>query len=207
MSCAGLAVRGPAAFQASSRIRGRMTAIPGDQAGPAAAQPGDASVLEVAAAGTCRTPGWRAAGASRCRSGCRRRPSPAHPQATAPAARRMTTLRRALPGTARRSRRSRTRRPARRARGGDRAAQPPRRSPWPCARCAAGRLADEDAAQTGLGGGARPASWHSAELPGLRHMRPAQVLPPSLFEHPAAELSVDDSAQLYEDRRQPDHIA
>ena len=34
-----------------------------------------------------------------------------------------------------------------------------------------------------------------------------KVLPPSLFEHPAAELSVDDSAQLGEDRRQPDHIA
>ena len=34
-----------------------------------------------------------------------------------------------------------------------------------------------------------------------------QVLPPSLFEHPAAELSVDDPAQLGEDRRQPDHIA
>ncbi len=34
-----------------------------------------------------------------------------------------------------------------------------------------------------------------------------RVLPPSLFEHPAAELSVDDSAQLGEDRRQPDHIA
>ena len=33
------------------------------------------------------------------------------------------------------------------------------------------------------------------------------VLPPSLFEHPAAELSVDDSAQLCEDRKQPDHIA
>jgi hypothetical protein len=33
------------------------------------------------------------------------------------------------------------------------------------------------------------------------------VLPPSLFEHPAAELSVDDSAQLGKDRRQPDHIA
>ena len=33
------------------------------------------------------------------------------------------------------------------------------------------------------------------------------VLPTSLFEHPAAELSVDDSAQLGEDRRQPDHIA
>jgi hypothetical protein len=33
------------------------------------------------------------------------------------------------------------------------------------------------------------------------------VLPPSLFEHPAAELSVDDSAQLCEDRRQPGHIA
>jgi hypothetical protein len=29
------------------------------------------------------------------------------------------------------------------------------------------------------------------------------VLPPSLFEHLAAELSVDDSAQLCEDRRQP----
>jgi hypothetical protein len=35
----------------------------------------------------------------------------------------------------------------------------------------------------------------------------SQVLPPSLFEHPAAELSVDDSAQLCEDRRQPGHIA
>jgi uncharacterized protein with GYD domain len=35
------------------------------------------------------------------------------------------------------------------------------------------------------------------------------VLPPSLFEHPAAEVSVDDSAQrqLCEDRRQPGHIA
>jgi ATP-dependent Lhr-like helicase len=28
-----------------------------------------------------------------------------------------------------------------------------------------------------------------------------------VFEHPAAELSVDDSTQLCEDRRQPDHIA
>ena len=37
--------------------------------------------------------------------------------------------------------------------------------------------------------------------------REGQVLPPSLFEHPAAELSVDDSAQLCEDRRQPGHIA
>ncbi len=36
---------------------------------------------------------------------------------------------------------------------------------------------------------------------------PHPVLPPSLFEHPAAELSVDDSAQLCEDRRQPGHIA
>ena len=36
---------------------------------------------------------------------------------------------------------------------------------------------------------------------------PVLVLPPSLFEHSAAELSVDDSAQLGEDRRQPDHIA
>jgi DNA-binding transcriptional ArsR family regulator len=34
-----------------------------------------------------------------------------------------------------------------------------------------------------------------------------QVLPPSLFEHPAAELSVDDSVQLGKDGRQPDHIA
>jgi len=34
-----------------------------------------------------------------------------------------------------------------------------------------------------------------------------RVLPPSLFERPAAELSVDDSAQLCEDRRQTDHIA
>jgi len=34
------------------------------------------------------------------------------------------------------------------------------------------------------------------------------VLPPSLFEHPSAELSVDDSAQLSEeDHGQPDHIA
>ena len=37
--------------------------------------------------------------------------------------------------------------------------------------------------------------------------RSRTVLPPSLFEHPAAELSVDDSAQLCEDRRQPRHIA
>jgi maltose alpha-D-glucosyltransferase/alpha-amylase len=33
------------------------------------------------------------------------------------------------------------------------------------------------------------------------------LLPPLLFEHPAAESSVDDSAQLCEDRRQPGHIA
>jgi hypothetical protein len=39
------------------------------------------------------------------------------------------------------------------------------------------------------------------------HVRLYLVLPPSLFEHPAAELSVDDSAQLCEDRRQPGHIA
>ena len=37
--------------------------------------------------------------------------------------------------------------------------------------------------------------------------RPGRLLPPSLFEHPSAELSVDDSAQLSEDRGQPDHIA
>ena len=36
---------------------------------------------------------------------------------------------------------------------------------------------------------------------------PRPVLPPSLSEHPAAELSVDDSAQLGGNRRQPDHIA
>jgi hypothetical protein len=35
----------------------------------------------------------------------------------------------------------------------------------------------------------------------------SELLPPSLFEHPAAELSVDDSAQLSEDRGQPDHVA
>ena len=34
-----------------------------------------------------------------------------------------------------------------------------------------------------------------------------RVLPTSLFERPAAELCVDDSAQLGDDRRQPDHIA
>jgi hypothetical protein len=33
------------------------------------------------------------------------------------------------------------------------------------------------------------------------------LLPPSIFEHPATELSVDDSAQLSEERRQPDRIA
>jgi hypothetical protein len=33
------------------------------------------------------------------------------------------------------------------------------------------------------------------------------LLPHSLFEHPTAGLSVDGSAQLGEDRRQPDHIA
>jgi hypothetical protein len=38
-------------------------------------------------------------------------------------------------------------------------------------------------------------------------MGDALVLPPSLFEHATAELSVDDSAQLGEDRRQLDHIA
>ena len=39
---------------------------------------------------------------------------------------------------------------------------------------------------------------------GGRHGR---LLPTSLFERPAAELYVDDSAQLGDDRRQPDHIA
>ena len=34
-----------------------------------------------------------------------------------------------------------------------------------------------------------------------------EVLPTSLFERPAEELYVDDSAQLGDDRRQPDHIA
>jgi hypothetical protein len=38
-------------------------------------------------------------------------------------------------------------------------------------------------------------------------LRAEQLLPPSPFEHPAAELSVDDSAQLCQDHRQPDHIA
>lgn len=41
----------------------------------------------------------------------------------------------------------------------------------------------------------------------VRGLRGAVVLPPSLFEHPSAELSVDDSAQLSEDRGQPDHVA
>src|SRR5260370_21558181 len=35
----------------------------------------------------------------------------------------------------------------------------------------------------------------------------AAVVPPSLFETPTADLSVDDSAQLGEDHRQPDHLA
>ena len=46
---------------------------------------------------------------------------------------------------------------------------------------------------------------HRQEREHLNHG--GRVLPPSLFEHPAAELSVDDSAQLGEGRRQPDHIA
>jgi ATP-dependent Clp protease ATP-binding subunit ClpA len=33
------------------------------------------------------------------------------------------------------------------------------------------------------------------------------MLPPSLSEHPAAELSAHDSARLGEDRRQPGHMA
>jgi hypothetical protein len=41
----------------------------------------------------------------------------------------------------------------------------------------------------------------------IRSSLASRLLPPSLFEHPAAELSVDDSAQLCEDRRQPGHIA
>jgi hypothetical protein len=44
--------------------------------------------------------------------------------------------------------------------------------------------------------------WFVADPDGL-----SLLLPPSLFEHPAVELSVDDSAQLGEERRQPDHIA
>jgi hypothetical protein len=40
----------------------------------------------------------------------------------------------------------------------------------------------------------------TAQVPGP-DLAPCLVLPPSLFEHPAAELSVDDSAQLGEDRR------
>jgi hypothetical protein len=40
-----------------------------------------------------------------------------------------------------------------------------------------------------------------AARPGCRER--AALLPPSLFDHPAAELSVDDSAQLGEDGRQP----
>jgi DNA-binding PadR family transcriptional regulator len=47
--------------------------------------------------------------------------------------------------------------------------------------------------------------WVRSAMASLGETSP--VLPPSLFEHPAAELSVDDSAQLGEDRRQPDHIA
>ena len=41
----------------------------------------------------------------------------------------------------------------------------------------------------------------------LRALAGGSLLLPSLFEHPAAELSVCYSAQLCEDRRQPDHIA
>ncbi len=40
-----------------------------------------------------------------------------------------------------------------------------------------------------------------------RPRRHRLLLPPSLFEQPAAELSGDDSVQLSEDRWQPDHIA
>jgi nucleoside-diphosphate-sugar epimerase len=39
------------------------------------------------------------------------------------------------------------------------------------------------------------------------HIGRTRCYRPLLFEHPAAELSVDDSAQLCEDRRQPGHIA
>jgi hypothetical protein len=48
------------------------------------------------------------------------------------------------------------------------------------------------------------------QWPGLSPSRAGRrrpLFPPSLFEHPAAELSVDDSAQLSEDHRQSDHIA
>lgn len=45
------------------------------------------------------------------------------------------------------------------------------------------------------------------ELAGGRADLLAQVLPSSLFEHPEAELSVDDSAQFAEDPRQSDHMA
>jgi hypothetical protein len=50
-----------------------------------------------------------------------------------------------------------------------------------------------------------PEHYLSAER--LQEHARTMVLPPSLFEHPAAELSVEDSAQLGEDRRQSDHIA
>jgi hypothetical protein len=43
-------------------------------------------------------------------------------------------------------------------------------------------------------------AWVTVTKPG--DTRSVLLLPPSLFEHPAAELSVDDSAQLSEDRRQ-----
>ena len=49
-----------------------------------------------------------------------------------------------------------------------------------------------------------PDGFTVADLTAKVHAMTGQA---SLFEHPAAELSADDSAQLCEDRRRPGHIA
>jgi hypothetical protein len=49
-----------------------------------------------------------------------------------------------------------------------------------------------------------PDGFTVADLTAKVHAMTGQA---PLFEHPAAELSVDDSAQLCEDRRRPGHIA
>lgn len=47
------------------------------------------------------------------------------------------------------------------------------------------------------------AGRYASRVTGTERPTFARLLPPSLFEHPTAELSVGDSAQLGEDRRQP----
>jgi hypothetical protein len=51
---------------------------------------------------------------------------------------------------------------------------------------------------------ASPDGFTVADLTAKVHAMTGQA---PLSEHPAAELSVDDSAQLCEDRRRPGHIA